>query len=298
MLSAPLAIRSLHQTLHEMAEAIERDFEDLLSHAKLERRFSREGGLVVISGSPFSWEPLPSSGRLAQLRVRERYARFSATLRVLLAPEARTTRETFATLDRQILSVIDQETSPWETVEQVREAIHGSIRSQLNLVYSLGSAGESRLIVVPDTNALLWNPALEDWAWPGVNAFSIALTPIVLQELDRLKSEHRVEAVKEKAGRLIRQIKEYRRRGRLTEGVPLRTGVSSIFAVALEPNMGASLPWLNPESADDRLLATVVEIARRDVMVPVGLVTLDINLQNKAELADLSFLEPPSSPPT
>jgi hypothetical protein len=29
---------------------------------------------------------------------------------------------------------------------------------------------------VPDANALIWNPALEDWRFGGVDRFTVALT--------------------------------------------------------------------------------------------------------------------------
>ena len=53
------------------------------------------------------------------------------------------------------------------------------------------------------------------------------------------------------------------------------------------------LPWLDPASPDDRLLASCVEIMRLHPRSTVMLVTGDINLQNKAEFALVPFLEPP-----
>lgn len=68
-------------------------------------------------------------------------------------------------------------------------------------------------------------------------------------------------------------------------GVPLRNGVSSIYA-----DMIAALPWLHPAHQDDRLLATVLQIATRYLRRPVALVTRDINLQNKAEFCRVRLL--------
>jgi hypothetical protein len=66
-----------------------------------------------------------------------------------------------------------------------------------------------------------------------------------------------------KAERLARQISEYRRRGRLIDGDTLVRDVSTISAVAVEPRMGVSLPWLDPTNADDRFLASALEICAR-----------------------------------
>jgi predicted ribonuclease YlaK len=91
---------------------------------------------------------------------------------------------------------------------------------------------------------------------------------------------------------VIRQIKEYRRRAansgkKLSEGVVLVGGVSTILAIAAEPDMGKSLPWLQAENNDDRLLAGAIEVMRLPPRSPVVLVTRDINLQNKAEFANV-----------
>ena len=74
---------------------------------------------------------------------------------------------------------------------------------------------------MPDTNALLYNPVLEAWQFSDFSCFTIMLTPTVLSELDRLKVEHKNVDIQKRADKLIRQIKEYRRRGLLTDGVPL-----------------------------------------------------------------------------
>jgi predicted ribonuclease YlaK len=101
--------------------------------------------------------------------------------------------------------------------------------------------------------------------------------------------------VRKKAQGLVRQIKGYRRRGRLTEGVPLVRGVSEVVGIATEPNMSQALPWLVATNADDRFLASTLKIMRQRPQSPVTVVTADVNMQNKAEYARISFVEPPDS---
>jgi predicted ribonuclease YlaK len=119
------------------------------------------------------------------------------------------------------------------------------------------------------------------------------LTPTVLSELDQLKINHRNPDVRDKAERLIRQVKEYRRRGRLADGVPIVAGVSTLQTIATEPKLEDSLPWLDPANNDDRFIAAVLEVMRLRPRAPVVLISRDINLQNKAEFAGLPFVEPP-----
>ena len=118
----------------------------------------------------------------------------------------------------------------------------------------------SPVVFVPDTNALLYNPAIEDWRFPEAPRFRIALTPTVLSELDQLKVAHRSGDVQKKAESLISRIKGYRSRGRLTEGVTLVRNVSEIFAFAVEPVFDDALPWLKPENNDDRIIASFIEL--------------------------------------
>jgi predicted ribonuclease YlaK len=44
---------------------------------------------------------------------------------------------------------------------------------------------------------------------------------------------------------------------------------------------------------DDQILASVIEVMRIKPRSPVLLVPRDINLQNKAEFANMPFVEPP-----
>jgi len=123
------------------------------------------------------------------------------------------------------------------------------------------------------------------------------LIPTVLSELDELKVNHRNEAVRSKADTLIHQIKEYRRRGKLADGVPLNNGISSIVSIAAEPIMNESLPWFDPNNKDDRILASLLELIQIYPNSPIILVSRDINIQNKAEFAHFPFVEPPEPLP-
>jgi len=99
--------------------------------------------------------------------------------------------------------------------------------------------------------------------------------------------------VREKAEGLIRQIKEYRRRGKLIDGVPLVSGISTLKSIAIEPNFNQTLSWLDSSNNDDRILASFIEVMKIYPNSPVIIVTTDINMQNKAEFAGIPFIEPP-----
>jgi hypothetical protein len=289
-----MAILSLYQGLSAEADQLRSDLAELVGHSNVEKRFEDAGGgLVMITPTPFHWEPLPASARSTQARLREAYKRFSGLVRAVLAGEPDSTKDKLTGLEQQFLNVVNQDKSTeYDTAAKAGDHAVQALARQFAYVEQLHS-GEGDPILVPDTNALIFNPALETWRFDDVPRFRMALTPTVLRELDVLKTRN---GVREKAERLIRQIREYRRRGRLFDGVPLRKDVSSIFSVATEPLMEASLPWLDPASEDDRLIAVVIDIARRHVRVPVALVTRDTNVENKADFAGLACLYPPEPP--
>jgi predicted ribonuclease YlaK len=146
---------------------------------------------------------------------------------------------------------------------------------------------------IPDTNALIYNPKLEGWSFEGSPQFVLLLMPTVLSELDQMKLAGRNKLLRGKADRLVRQIMEYRRRGNLLEGVPLRKGSHRLRTLAIEPDFKNSLPWLDPGNNDDRILAGFVEVMRQHPRCPVVLVTRDINLTNKADYAKVPCVLPP-----
>jgi len=160
----------------------------------------------------------------------------------------------------------------------------------LNRLYTIS---QNKFVIVPDTNALLFNPDIQNWSFDLIEKFSIVLMPTVLSELDKLKVDSRSESVRQKSEKLIRQIKEYKRRGKLTEGVTIVKNKIQLVAIAVEPKNSASLSWLDLDNNDDQLLASCFEIMRQMLNSQVILSTRDINLQNKAEFAHLSFVEPP-----
>ncbi|MEM7760599.1 MAG: PIN domain-containing protein [Cyanobacteria bacterium P01_A01_bin.40] len=160
---------------------------------------------------------------------------------------------------------------------------YSALDSQIELLEEALREKKHRYVFVPDTNALINNPTLENWYFDNIDEFWILLLPTVLSELDDLKINHRNEAVREKCNSLIRKLKEYRRRGRLNEGVPIIKNRIYVKSKATEPDFNNSLSWLDPENKDDRIIARFLEVIREQINTSVILVTSDINLQSKLE---------------
>ena len=288
-------MKSVAENIQEMSNGIIEGLEELLLKHSSIYRWNKPGSFVLATGGDYAWEQLDETGRQIQSKLLEKYRLLNAILRALLYSQAEDTERTFHETSNAILAVIQQTGTTWcERSEDALSLVKENVQRQVGLLGRAYDPDEgAACYVVPDTNALLHNPALDSWRFEESRTFTIVLTPAVLSELDLLKINHRNEDVRRKAERLIRQIKEYRRRGRLAEGVTLVRDVSRIQSIATEPNFAESLSWLDPNNQDDRLLASYIEVMRIRPRSPVLLVTADINLQSKAEFAGLPYQEPP-----
>lgn len=290
-------MKTVSDAIRERVEAqreLLREF--LLEHSGGLRDLNRSDSSVFIVGPSRSWTDLDQSGRRLQSRLLEEDTRLSALIRALLRNAPKDSASELEASQKSLRELIDQSHLTWvKSTEEAFAEAEKALDKQLELIANLYDPVEGAPIYVPDTNALLWNPTLEQWHFDRVPQFTLVLTATVLGELDRLKIEHRNQDIRQRAESIIRRIKGYRARGELTSGVPLVKGTSTVKTIALDPKVDETLPWLDASNDDDRILASFVEVMREYARTAVILVTRDINLQNKAEYAGLPFVEPPDS---
>lgn len=242
------------------------------------------------------WGELDDPTHQIQSQALEEYRKLSSILEILFKEQPENTINIFQEKREVVLKVIQQQwgqSTYFRNCHQALREAKEALNTQISLLNRLHTTSQDGFLMIADTNALLFNTNLDKWNFASVKQFTIVLMPTVLDELDKLKADSRSESVRQKSEKLIRQIKEYRSRGRLTEGVTLVRGKSQIVAIAVEPTFSESLPWLDENNNDDRLLASYLEIVRQRPHDRVVLLTRDINLQNKAEFAHIPFMEPP-----
>lgn len=291
--------KTVVENLNEKAAQIRVLLEDLLMHSSIRRWHNPYTDGFTYIGGHYAWNPLERDGRQIQAKALEEYRRFFSTLRTLLREQPEDTLSVLKEADDLVVEYVQQQGTLFsEHAKTYFDRADKALESEIELLDRLYSQSDQKIVLVPDSNALVFNPAIEKWKFDGVPRFSIMFTAPVLSELDSLKINHRVEGVREKADKVIRRLKEYRRRAnvigkRLTDGTDLVSGVSEVVTLATEPRMEDSLPWLDSKNKDDQILATVIEVMRMRPHSTVWLVTGDINLQNKAEYANVPFVEPP-----
>lgn len=272
---------------------------ELLTNSSIHRWHDPNADNFVYIGGQYAWDPLTDSGRRVQAEAIERYRRLEALFRVLLREQPDDTLSDFDQHNTEVTEFLQHQGTLFNDSPKVYFDRAGSaLDSEFALLERLYSHSEAQAIFVPDSNALIHNPYLEKWSFAKTPQFSLVITAPVLCELDMLKVNHRVETVRDKAEKVIRLLKELRRRAqasgrKLSDGVVLVAGVSEVVALASEPQMESSLPWFRPSNKDDQILAATIEVMRKNPRSAVVMVSRDINMQNKCEFSGIPFAEPP-----
>jgi len=212
-------MQTVNDNLKEMANEIENLLLNLLLNHSSIYRWNKPGSRIISTAGDYEYIELEEEGRQIQAQLLEKYRHFFALLSVMLKNQPKDTLNILSEEDSEIMRIIEQNVT-WckNTQEALHEAVQ-ALQTELELLNRLYDPSDGEAILVPDTNALLYNPDLESWAFPDSAKFTIVLLPTVLSELDSLKMNHRNEDVREKAKKLIRKIKDYRRRGSLASGV-------------------------------------------------------------------------------
>lgn len=279
-------ITSSNNELKQLMETL------LLEHSSIYLWNSPGSGLLTASGN-YAYKELDDKGRQLQSQLLEKYQHYYILIKILFKSHPQDTRTELQRTNKIISDTILQKHTWCKNIEEAFDQALEAFDNQISLLKRLYDPTGGECIFIPDTNALLYNPRLEDWEFDNARRFLIIVPPTVLSELDELKINHRNINVRDKADKLINQLKEYRRRGKLSEGVTLRRNRSTIKLIAIEPNMMLTLPWFDKENQDDKILASIVEIMRNHPRSQVVAISRDINFQNKAEYSKIPFIEPP-----
>ncbi len=228
-----------------------------------------------------------------QMNISERYLTWYELFRLLFKSLPSGLASEVDSAHKNILEWIELD-STWALVAD-NEANVASCRKDFQILQRLLDVqdGSGENVVVPDTNALIHVPdprRYKDIA--GSSAFSFVLLPEVLRELDDLKNFSRKLEFQNKVRKVVGRIAGWRRQGSLIQGVTLDKTIT-VRALAKEPRMDQSLSWLDQSCNDDRIIASVLELQASEPHATLWLVTSDINLQNKCDLAHIPCAETP-----
>lgn len=190
---------------------------------------------------------------------------------------------------RDIINLINQKSAP-KSIEVGKQNCRAFF-SVFKKFIELHTNENIKTIIIPDTNSIIQYP--EPISYKSIShseKYDFIILPTVLSELDKHKITHRNEEFRKKVASVIKRLKGYRKQGDVLTGVTVSQNIT-LKMIATEPNFEKSLSWLDPHNNDDRIIANVLELQISNPGDNIIFVTSDINLQNKAELANLNSLD-------
>ena len=277
--------------LQDELQLIEKQMIELLDASTIEHI---DPGRII--GMPsYWWGTTDEKQKLLQIQLLKTYSTWSEHFCLLFCEATKEIEQKIKNTHKFIESWIEKK-STWDVPPTIKEAklkFQEKIQTYYELIRLIDTSKEDKWILVPDTNALIFAPDVSQYyKVAGVVEYTVIIFPTVTQELDGLKVNHRDAQFRDKVKSVIRRLKGLRRQGNLLKGVTVNKTIT-VRMEAKEPNFKYTLGWLDPSNNDDRIIANALELQRTCPSDKVVLVTGDINLQNKAELAKLPYAEPP-----
>lgn len=267
---------------------------NLINSSTIEYRSNRSRSMVIISPH-YYWGKPDENQRALQLRLRESYTVWHQLFLQLFKSAPEDMLKRIDETNKFVMRWIEKE-SDWSipsSVEEARLVFQERIQVLYEFIQMLDEPDLEEVVVVPDTDSLVLNPDFTQFAGlVGKSAYTVVILPTVLYELDLLKRSHREKKVREKVSSVIKKLKDLKEKGSLLKGIKLDPAIT-VKILAREPDFSDAPNWLDSSIHDDRMIASTLEIQRKKPSALVVLVTSRINLQNKAELSNLPFLEPP-----
>ena len=284
----PSTVARLQSSLHSLTERSA----DLIRDMPVEH-FEREGSGVVFICPEYHWGQASPEQLNAQLAIKRDYEVWFEIFRSVFHTATDDLNQRIKEADQAFRQWIEL-SSNW-SISPDRAANEKQLREDaeqfVKILAILEAGGGIETILIPDTNAIVGEPdpiQYKDIA--GDDSFTFLLLPTVLAELDSMKNSHRNPDFRKKVKSAITRIKGWRNQGSLLDGVTVNRTIT-VRAVASEPDMQRTLTWLDEHNRDDRIVATVLEVQSAHPTARVVLITGDINLLNKADVARIESAE-------
>lgn len=287
-------IHSLLENLLSDLDKICKLMDDLIEASNI-RYFNWNQPWAIFIGAPeFYWDHLDEKGIAKQTKVLNAYVSWYEIIEFLFSDKPDNIKKIISDLNDFFLNWIQRTKGDHSipgSIQEAKEKARSKLdefRKYINWLEKIGKRGH---ILIPDTNSLIKNPNIQNYGKRlNIKRFTIIFIPTVLGELDNLKIRNREPLLQKKAESMIRRIKGYRIQGHLHNGITIYKNVT-VKMVHYEPRIEQTLGWLDKDIPDDRIIASALEIQRKNIGAKAILVTSDINLQNKAEAARLPYIE-------
>nr|WP_319401798.1 PIN domain-containing protein [uncultured Carboxylicivirga sp.] len=268
-------------------EKIELLVDEMLDNSSIYYHDYNQGSSVILIGaSPYHWG---DKDEKTQLVIKEIYLKFIDNFELLLENANPKTKNEIERSKNNILNLIEQRRAP-SSIENGKEQCRSYFKVFKDYLH-LYKEDIVKTVIVPDTNSLIQYP--EPISYKSISPtskFDFVILPTVLSELDKHKMVHRNEDFRKKVTSVIKRLKGYRNQGDVLSGVRVNKTIT-LKMVATEPDFEKTLNWLDFKNNDDRIIANVLELQISNPNDNIVFITSDINLQNKAQLANLNSFD-------
>jgi hypothetical protein len=255
--------------------------------------FDNSGAICVIGRPDYYWGDPTAQQRNAQIGVKRDYKQWLELFRSIMRNATNDVGRSINEADESFRTWLELARNcslcndPVANEQKLRE----DAAQFFAILDILESEPTNEIILIPDTNSLVGTPDPSAYrTLADSDTFVFLLLPTVFSELDALKNHHKNPDFREKAKNVITRIKGWRKQGDLNHGVTVDRTIT-VRAIAIEPVMENAISWLDPKINDDRILASVLEVLASHPTANVTLVTGDINLLNKADVARIPHAE-------
>jgi len=293
-----IPVKSNVQRLQEQLEVIEQKMMDLLDASVIDHFRNDPHSNVIVIAPSHSWGSTDEKQKRLQMEVLKLYKPWIEQVRLLFSGAPDEVSKEIEDADSFVISWVERKDISWGVPASIKEAksfFSQQIKPFIDLLQMLESPEQRRIIIVPDTNSLIMCPNFTTYhKVAGQPEFTLVIMPTVLSELDNLKVAGSDQQFRNKVKSIITRIKGLRTQGSLLQGVTVNKTVT-VRMEACEPDFEQTLSWLEQANNDDKLVASILELQRQEPSAVIILSTGDINLQNKAEMAYIPFVEPPDS---
>ncbi|HAH52663.1 MAG TPA: twitching motility protein PilT [Balneola sp.] len=243
-------------------------------------------GVFFIGANVYHWGDKDEKN---QILAKTLYRKFYENFELLLENAHPNTLKKIEESDKEILNLIEQNDAPSST--DLGKSIFRNETKNFRDYLQLLTSEVKKNVIVPDTNSIIQFPnPISYRSIASSEKFNFVILPTVLSELDKLKTTHRNDDFRKKVKSVISRLKGYRNQGNVLVGVKVDKTIT-VKMIATEPNFNKTLGWIDSKNNDDRIIANVLELQLNHPSDNVILVTSDINLQNKAQLANLTVFD-------
>lgn len=247
---------------------------------------SRSDSIILVMSSKYHWG---QTDERTQIIAKKKYLEFYENFELLLKHANKDIIRKVKITHRSLIELIEQKRAP-SSIENGKQDVRNLTKVYLDYL-DIFDNGSKIVTIIPDTNSIIKFP--EPISYKNIadnDSFEFVILPTVLSELDKHKISHRNDDFRKKVTSVIKRLKGYRKQGDILEGVVVNKSIC-VRMVATEPDFENSLGWIDQNNNDDRIIANALELQVSNPSNLIYFVTADINLQNKAELANLTVFD-------